>query len=311
MEGACQILRLGWLQVKGTGSDRRGQNPAFTPQEKEGLRDYWHVYDKHYDRLLKALMAMVLQHDELGSLIRAVPPQALDEQYRANRERQRKAFMEGDWESYWNTQREDGARYAQAGLSFTAWFELTTALKAEVIALLVDEFKGDPARLQASLHSMDKLYDAALGMIGEQYLSTKEATIAKQAEAIRELSTPVLQIRNGRLIVPLIGLIDTRRAREITEHLLEAIRDHRAKVVIIDITAVAAVDSKVANHLIQTVEAARLMGATTIVTGLSAEVAQTLVTLGVDLSRVRTVSDLQSGVEEADRIQGVEYARDK
>ncbi len=297
--------------MKGTGSDRRDQNPVFTPQEKEGLRDYWHVYDKHYDRLLKALMVMVLQHEELGPLIRAIPPQALEEQYRASRERQRKAFLEGDWEPYWNTQREDGARYAQAGLSFHAWFELTTVLKAEVIALLLEEYKGDLARLHASLLAMDKLYDGALGMIGEQYLSTKEATIAKQADAIRELSTPVLQIREGRLIVPLIGLIDTRRAREITEHLLEAIRDHRAKVVIIDITAVAAMDSKVANHLIQTVEAARLMGAKAIVTGLSAEVAQTLVTLGVDLSRVRTVSDLQSGVEEADRIQGVEYAEDK
>ena len=72
----------------------------------------------------------------------------------------------------------------------------------------------------------------------------------------------------------------------------------------------SAVDSKVANHLIQTVEATRLMGAKAIVTGLSAEVAQTLVTLGVDLTRVQTVSDLQSGIEEADRIQKVNYAKD-
>ena len=154
------------------------------------------------------------------------------------------------------------------------------------------------------------LYDSALSVIGETYLATKEMIINKQAESIKELSTPVLVIRQGRLIVPLIGVIDTHRAREITEHLLESIREHRAKVVIIDITGVPAVDSKVANHLIQTVEASRLMGAKAIVTGLSAEVAQTLVTLGVDLSRVQTVSDLQSGIEEADRIQNVSYAKD-
>jgi rsbT co-antagonist protein RsbR len=285
--------------------------PTFSPSETEGLRDYWHVYDKHYDRLQKTLMAMVMQHDELGPIIRAIPPQALEEQNRASRERQRKAFVQGEWDDYWTTLREDGGRYAQAGLTFPAWFELTTAVRAEVIPLLVEEFKEHPSRLQASLMAMDKMFDAALGIIGEQYLSTKERTIAKQADAIRELSTPVLQIRKGRLIVPLVGVIDTHRARQITEHLLEAIRANRARIVIIDITGVPAVDSKVANHLIQTVEAARLMGAKTIVTGLSAEVAQTLVTLGVDLSKVRTVGDLQTGIEEADRIEGMSFAKDK
>jgi rsbT co-antagonist protein RsbR len=89
-----------------------------------------------------------------------------------------------------------------------------------------------------------------------------------------------------------------------TEQLLHAIRNNRAKVVVMDITGVAAMDSTVANHLVQTVDAARLLGATVIVTGLSAEIAQTLVTIGVDLTKIITVGDLQGGIEEAERQLG-------
>jgi len=86
--------------------------------------------------------------------------------------------------------------------------------------------------------------------------------------------------------------------------LLGAIREFRARVVVMDVTGVAAVDSKVANHLIQTVDAARLLGTTVVVTGISASIAQTIVTIGIDLSRIQTVGDLQGGLELADRILG-------
>jgi len=119
-----------------------------------------------------------------------------------------------------------------------------------------------------------------------------------------ELSTPILQFRTGLLILPIIGIIDSQRARQLTEQLLRTIRANRAKVVVIDITGVPAVDSKVANHILQTVEAVRLMGARAIITGLSPKIAQTVVAIGVDLSRVVTMSELQSGIEEADRIMG-------
>ena len=99
------------------------------------------------------------------------------------------------------------------------------------------------------------------------------------------------------------------RQRQLTEQLRHGIRSHRAKVVVIDITGVPAVDSSVANHLVQTVDASRLMGATVIVPGLSAEIAQTLVTIGVDLAKMKTVGDLQGGIEEAERLLGYQIAR--
>ncbi|MCX6618556.1 MAG: STAS domain-containing protein [Acidobacteria bacterium] len=143
------------------------------------------------------------------------------------------------------------------------------------------------------------------------FVQERERIIRQQQEAIRELSTPVLQVRERLLILPIIGVIDPQRARQITEQLLRGIRANRAKVVVIDITGVPTVDSTVANHMVQTVDASRLMGATVIVTGLSSEIAQTLVTIGVDLSRMRTVGDLQGGIEEAERLLGYKVIREE
>lgn len=119
----------------------------------------------------------------------------------------------------------------------------------------------------------------------------------------------MLVLRDRLLLLPIIGLLDSHRAQQLTEHLLKAIREHRARVVVIDITGVLTVDSMVANHLIKTTEAARLMGVKVLVTGISTEIAQTLVRIGVDLSRLNTLGDLRSGLEEASRILGYELVR--
>jgi rsbT co-antagonist protein RsbR len=140
--------------------------------------------------------------------------------------------------------------------------------------------------------------------VGVGFVQERERVILQQQEAIRELSTPVLPVRERLLILPIIGVIDPQRARQLTEQLLAGIRTNRAKVVVMDITGVPAIDSTVANHLVQTVEAARLLGAAIIVTGLSPSIAQTLVTIGVDLGKMTTVGDLQGGIEEAERLLG-------
>jgi anti-sigma regulatory factor (Ser/Thr protein kinase)/anti-anti-sigma regulatory factor len=141
------------------------------------------------------------------------------------------------------------------------------------------------------------------------FVEERERVIREQADALRELSTPVLQVRERLLILPIIGVLDTARAHQLTDQLLRAIRRHRALVVVIDITGVADVDEPVANHLVQTVDASRLMGASVIITGLSSEIAQTLVTIGVDLSKISTVGDLQGGIEEAEHLLGFTVVR--
>jgi PAS domain S-box-containing protein len=123
--------------------------------------------------------------------------------------------------------------------------------------------------------------------------------IEAQQRAIAELSTPIIPVMAGIIILPLVGSIDTERAREITRSLLAGISQHRADVVIIDITGVAIVDSGVAGHLDKTIKAARLKGARTIITGISEAVAETIVDLGINWSGLETVNDLQTGLRVA------------
>ena len=169
---------------------------------------------------------------------------------------------------------------------------------------LFKKYQSDFGMLNHVLDAYEPAANRIANTVGVSFVQERERIIRQQQEAIRELSTPVLQVRERLLILPIIGVIDPQRARQLTEQLLRGIRSNRAKVVVIDITGVPSVDSTVANHLVQTVDASRLMGATVIVTGLSSEIAQTLVTIGVDLTKMKTVGDLQGGIEEAERLLG-------
>lgn len=174
---------------------------------------------------------------------------------------------------------------------------------------LFERYQRDKPRLSAALDIYEPVANNILSIVALAFIEEGEKVLSQQQEAIRELSTPVLQFRERMLLLPIIGVIDSARARQLTEQILQAIRASRAQVVVMDITGVAAMDSKVANHLIQTVEAARLMGARVIVSGLTAEVAQTLVTIGVEFAKLNTMGDLQGGIEEADRILGIRVIR--
>src|SRR3989442_8085653 len=169
---------------------------------------------------------------------------------------------------------------------------------------LFEKYQSDFALLNRVLDAYEPAANRIANTVAVGFVQERERIIREQQEAIRELSTPVLPVRERLLILPIIGVIDAQRARQLTEQLLRAIRTNRAKVVVMDITGVPAMDADVANHLVRTVDAARLQGAMVIVTGLSPEIAQTLVTLGVDLSKMNTVGDLQGGIEEAERLLG-------
>jgi rsbT co-antagonist protein RsbR len=192
-----------------------------------------------------------------------------------------------------------GLLYGRVGLPtnvFLGAFQHVVSAAGELI------MKDSPTEGFARYQSLCKVAGLDIGLHSDVLTHERDRTIGSQSLAIRELSTPVLQIRDRLLLLPLIGVIDSHRAQLITENVLKGIRDARAKVVVIDVTGVATIDSKVANHLVQTVTAARLMGAKAIVTGVSADVAQSMVALGVELAPFRTVGDLQGGLEEAERI---------
>ena len=128
-------------------------------------------------------------------------------------------------------------------------------------------------------------------------LQEKLDLIEKQREAIEELSTPIIKIWDQVLVLPLIGTLDTRRSQNLTEALLTDIAASQTKVSILDITGVPTVDSAVANHLLKTVAAVKLLGAECVITGIRPDVAQTIVHLGVDLTGVETLSNLSEGLK--------------
>lgn len=281
--------------------------PALTPEERQSLREFHEVQERYHADVQAATMAAALAHPEFGPLVRSMPAAQLEELDLRSRKLLRDALMEDNWEPYVKDARAQGATYARMGIRFTDWFDLVGSFQA---ALLPRLFEGRTMEGAARLIAgMTTYLNLVMALIGEAYLETKQLIISQQESALRELSTPVLQIRERLLLLPIIGVIDTQRALQLTQHLLLAIRTHRARVAVMDITGVAAVDSKVANHLLQTVAAARLMGARVVITGISSEVAHALVVLGVDTSQLNTAGDLQSGIEEAELLMGYQVQR--
>src|SRR6185437_16563774 len=140
---------------------------------------------------------------------------------------------------------------------------------------------------------------------GHEVETNREArTIEEQRQTILELQTPVIEVWNGILTLPIVGSVDTARSQEMNEALLQKIVDTGAEIVILDITAVPVVDTAVAKHLLETVSASRLLGAEVLIVGLSARTAMTLVHLGLDLSGVTTRTTLAKGLQLAFSLLG-------
>jgi rsbT co-antagonist protein RsbR len=267
------------------------------------MEDLWAVYDAHYAELSQAALAAVESIPELYEVVRTLQsrqdPGDAAKQGEESREALKQGMLTGDWATYTDNLRDTGAVYARAGLDFSVWSTAITGFRSAMVGLLRDTFAGDVGRFAGAVDALGIFTDKTISAIGDEYLIARQEIINRQQDAIRELSTPVLKLRPGLLILPLIGIIDTDRARRFTASLLASIRSDRARIVIIDLTGVPAVDSAVANHLLMAAKAARLLGATAIITGLSTVNAETLARLGVDLGEVRTLSDVETAIAEA------------
>ena len=214
------------------------------------------------------------------------------------------ALETGTFEALQAYARDLSERIIPRGVETDEVVGIVLLLRDVLARSLFAKYQGDFDKLNRILDAYEPAANRIANTVAVGFVQERERVIRQQQDAIRELSTPVLQVRERLLILPIIGLIDPQRARQLTEQLLHGIRTNRARVVVIDITGVAAMDATSANHLVETVEASRLLGAMVIVTGLSPEIAQTLVKIGVDLGKMNTVGDLQGGIEEAERLLG-------
>jgi rsbT co-antagonist protein RsbR len=263
---------------------------GYLRENRTKLREEW------AQRISDAELLQVMSDEEIFSEATEVYDNYMD------------ALETGSVENLQTYARELSERIIPRGVETDEVLGIVLLLRDALARSLFARYQEDLGLLNRILDSYEPAANRIAVTVGVSFVEERERVIHEQQEAIRELSTPVLQVRDRLLILPIIGVLDTARARQLTEQLLAAIRDQRATVVVIDITGVATVDETVANHLVQTVEASRLMGARTILTGLSPDIAQTLVDLGVDLSMMKTVGDLQGGLEEAERLAGYRAA---
>ncbi len=255
-------------------------------QNRTQLRQEW------ARRITEAKLLTAMSADEIFTEATAVYDQYVE------------ALETGTFEALQAYARNLSERIIPRGVETHEVVGIVLLLRDVLARSLFAKYQDDFAKLNRILDAYEPAANRIANTVAVGFVQERERIIREQQEAIRELSTPVLQVRERLLILPIIGVIDPQRARQLTEQLLRGIRTNRAKVVVIDITGVAAMDSQIANHLVQTVEASRLLGATVIVTGLSPEIAQTLVNIGVDLGKMNTVGDLQGGIEGAERLLG-------
>ncbi|MDB5231573.1 MAG: RsbR, positive regulator of sigma-B [Chitinophagaceae bacterium] len=183
------------------------------------------------------------------------------------------------------------------------------SLKEVVLNILQNEVTDDPQGLYEESFRLNKIIDGFAVTIFETFIKGREEVILRQTDEIAEISTPVIRIWDGILALPIIGTLDSARTQVVMENLLEEIVATGSSIAILDISGVPAVDSLVAQHLIKTVSATRLMGAECIISGIRPEIAQTVVHLGIDLSSIITKSTLASALKHAFQILKLEVKK--
>lgn len=173
------------------------------------------------------------------------------------------------------------------------------SLKETLLSVLHQEVKNDPAAFFDASVKINRLMDGFSIATFETFIKVREEVILRQTDEITEISTPVIRVWDGILALPIIGTLDSSRTQVVMENLLQEIVETGSSIAILDISGVPAVDSLVAQHLIKTVSATRLMGAECIISGIRPEIAQTVVHLGIDLSSIITKSSLASALKYA------------
>ena len=198
--------------------------------------------------------------------------------------------------SEWDSVREIlgnlSAARAKGGYSPSETASFVFSMKEPLFNLLSEEYGKDASALAEAIWQATQLLDKLGLYTAEAFIRTREEVITRQQDELLELSTPVVQLWDNVLALPLIGTLDSSRTQVVMQNLLEAIVTTRSDFAIIDITGVPVVDTLVAQHLLKTVSAARLMGADCLISGIRPQIAQTIIHLGVDLTNVTTKATL-------------------
>lgn len=257
--------------------------------------------EKHTEAVVEDLYALILGHPHSRQLF--ADEATISRVKRAQREYFLGLFAGRCDLAYVEDRLRVGVHHERVGVPPKWYLGAYSRYLRTIFARLVGDLV-DGAEAQAACESVQKIvaFDMALAM--DAYIAAQLDTIARHQAAIQELSTPVIRIHERVLLLPLVGAIDTQRAEQLMEAVLVEVVEEQAKVIIIDIAGVPVIDTKVADHLLKTTEAVRLMGARTILSGISPTVAKTVVNLGMDISTMHTRARLSDALELALELVG-------
>ena len=215
-------------------------------------------------------------------------------------------FMGGDVdENYVEARYSVGEAHARIGLPLNTYFAGMNGF-LEIFADVVGAAEMSAEERASMNRSLAKLLHLDTAIVVDTYNQIVEDTLTAQSKSLLEMSTPVTQIWEGILLLPIVGLIDSHRARDIMNATLAKIAETQAQIFILDVSGVGVVDTAVANNLIKITSATRLMGCETTISGVSPAIAQTIVDLGIDVGSIKTTATMKDALSDAFRRSGME-----
>jgi rsbT co-antagonist protein RsbR len=283
--------------VTGAEWERRKAFVGFTSEDADLLRTMRPMAEASVDGVVEELYRRFLAFEETRAFFsdpaRLARVKAMQKQYFLG-------LTGGDYgEAYLRNRLEIGRVHQRIGL-LPRWYMGAYSIYMQlVVPQTLTVFDRDLEKGQRALLALLRIITLDKELAVTTYIAAGEEIITRQSQEIMEISTPVIQVWDGVVVAPLIGTLDSQRTRQFMERLLERIVETNSPVSLVDITGVPIIDTKTAQHLIETITAVRLLGAQVVLTGIRPAIAQTLVHLGIDLSGVTTRSSLAAGLRVA------------
>jgi rsbT co-antagonist protein RsbR len=257
--------------------------------------------EKHTDAIVEDFYRLLLSHADTKKFF---PDEATVRRVKRTQREYFLGLFNGKCDlAYMEDRLRVGTAHERIGLA-TKWYLGAYRKYMQLIAEHLFAELNDTKKAREAFESIQKLVYFDMALATDTYLASKLDALERHQAAIRELSTPVIRVHDRILLLPLIGAIDSHRAAQVMDSVLLKVADAQARCIIIDIAGVPVVDTKVADSLVKTTAAVRLLGAETILTGITAQVARTIVQLGVDISTMHTLSRLAEGIELALSLGG-------
>lgn len=265
-----------------------------TDDDLARLRSLKPFFERYLDRIMDRMYEFLVEHRQSRAFL---PDEATIRRVRGHQREFFLGFLRGAFDaSYIEDRTRLGRTAERIGLPPTLYIGAYAVFMRALQDALHEAFH-DPAEANAGFNSFRKLVFLDQALTIETYVAASRETIARQQAAIRELSTPVIQLQDRVLFLPIVGTIDGARADQILATVGARVRDHRARCLVIDVTGVSLMDTHAVRSLIDTAATAKLLGARTIISGLSADVACSVARLGIDTSSVKTVLLLADAIQ--------------